>query len=409
MGGLYRVQPGIPQSGYSAYVELNDETLICLSANDIRKHCIQKMIPKTNPKPIHISFVIDNEYSLGEFNLFFDKLVEATGRDFKINIYTSGRNFNLLMDAIDKNSSVDKCSVYIDDHDIRGILINSNLDFSKVSCDCHLSKRYIRNLDDSKFRQVCDLKKFVFDREEALKERRVIEKVWREIGGSNASINRLNSLSKAILVADYINKNISYANDGHRITGTHNGLNIHYVEEWAQRGLLTYKYKKGVCSGQADLASILLDNYLAKTDCRVVEGVYVPFKDRHAWLGIRGNDGYYGICLTLCKRFVDLSKVGYAEGTITLEYDHRDRNDYSVCVDEYVDVPNDIYNNYRSKIYDFLRNNSIDSGCPPLPPRRIVKPLPSRREPITLQKRNVKKKCPPPLPNRRIPKRNDDK
>lgn len=401
MKELYQVAPGIPCSGYSVNLKLNDIALLCLPVKEIRERCVQKMSSKT--KPIHISFVIDNEYSLNEFNLFLEKLEEATGRDVKIDIYTSGRNFNFLMDSIGIKNIGDKLTVHIDDHDIRGVLTNSNIDFSKVTCNCQLSKRYIRNLDDNKFRQVFGFEKFIFNREDALEERRIIEKVWREIGVSATSINRLNSLSKAVLVADYINKNISYASDGHRITGVHNGLNVHYVEEWARKGLLTYKHKKGVCSGQADLASILLDNYFANIDCRMIEGVYVPFKDRHVWLGIKENDGYYAICLTFNRRFVDLSKMGYTDGAISLEYEHYDRKDYEVFVNSYVDVPDDIYNKYRSKIYEFLRNNSGGSVYPPLPPRRTPMPLLNRRVPTPLPKRNVKKNCPPPLP-----KRNDD-
>lgn len=71
----------------------------------------------------------------------------------------------------------------------------------------------------------------------------------------------------------------------------------------------TFKYKEGVCSGQASLMKAFLNNPCMKVDAVTLAG-WCPFA-RHAWVGIN-IDGYlYECCTTMEGPFKPLSKLGY--------------------------------------------------------------------------------------------------
>ena len=323
---IFSVLPALPISDCSMEVVLNDSSLVCFSENDLTG----KIGQGNFNKPVHIKFFVDGRYDVEEWGEFLGKLERSVNGNMKIAIYTSGYNFNSIMKCINKNGRLGNCSVYIDDHDIRGVFESGDIDFSKVACECHLSRRYLRNLEPEVFNCVCACDKFIFNREAAQDERKTIVDVWK---GKNLS--SLRSLDKALIIADYINDKIGYANDGNQKIGTIDGRNVYHVEEWASTGLGTLRKGRGVCIGQADLAGLLLDNYLVKVDCRVVEGMYEPTKDPHAWVVVRAEEGNYGICLTKRKRFEDLATLGYTGGNISLECDHSNRSDYKIPVDAY--------------------------------------------------------------------------
>lgn len=390
MKEVFKVIPSIPNGVYALDVKLNDTALISLSARDLYNAFFK--IKRFQNKPIHINLTIDNEYSSIEYNSLFSKLKEATEGNVKIDIYTSGRNFDQIMSYIGTDGSDIDYVVYIDDHNIREILDSGCFNFSNAACPCYLSRRYIRNLDDIDFNSIYESNLFIFDRDEALLERKIIYDVWQEIIPSEGMINKLTQESKMILIADYINENIRYANDGYRLTGQFQGRNLYYVEKWAKYGIGTYQYKRGVCSGQSDLACILLDNYYAKTNCRCVDGLHIPTRDPHAWIILCAENGNYGICLTMPKRFVDLIEYGYADGKISLEFVFTDREDYEINVDSYVDIPRQNYDHFKANVYKFLKEyENKEKSVPPLPTRKVISPPPLPKK---------RKVLPPPLPSK---------
>ena len=387
MSRVFDIRCGVPRSSYGLDLQINDEELDCLDVSDLYNSI--SSVKYLRNKPVHVKLIIDGEHSFLEYSSFFTKIEEATSGNVRIDVYTSGSNFDSLMECIGiRNSGVD-CAIHIDDQNVRGVIDTCEIDFSKAVCPCYLSKRYVRNLDDEEFRRIYNSNMFKFNREEALAERKIIREVWKKISPVTSAIDRLSPLSKVVLVADYINSNISYAHDGHRLVGQHaDGRNHHIVEEWASNGLLTYERKKGVCTGQSDLACILLDNYLAKTNCCSVSGYYAPTRDGHQWIVLPHKGKNYGVCLTMSKRFVDLSKVGYLEGEVFLEREHSGRSDYKINIDSYEDVPGESYTIFRKRTYDNLMKYQKSGANPPqLPPRKEPKnvlpiplpPLPPRK------------------------------
>lgn len=339
---IFKVLPSLPRSDWSIEVELNDSSLACLSESDFTSsfgHGIAN-------KAVHIKFFVDGLYDAKGWGELLGKLERSVNGNVKIDIYTSGYNFNSIMKCINIDGRLENCSVYIDDHDIRGVFESGDIDFSKVACECHLSRRYLRNLEPEVFNCVCTCEKFIFDREAAQEERKAIVDVWK---GENLS--SLSSLDKALIIANYINGKIGYANDGKRRIGTIDGRNVYHVEEWASTGIGTLRKGSGVCIGQADLSSLLLDNYLVKVDCRVVEGMYEPTKDPHAWVVVRTEEGNYGICLTKRKRFEDLSTLGYIGGNISLECAHSNRSDYKIPVDTYDKISGALNSSLGTVVY----------------------------------------------------------
>lgn len=385
MEEMIRMSPGLPRSGYSANVEVNDMALQTFSADEIKTECNKR---RKNNNPVRVSLSINNVFCLETYYELLKKLEVAIGENVKLDIYASGEGFNTLMDAISYSSIKDKIIVHIDDYDVRRYIDLGCIDLTKTSCKCKFSRKYIRNFEQKDFNKICMDDRFIFDRNKAMEERKIISEVWRTIGVDDKLVNRLSGIAKTILITDYINNNISYAHDGHRIIGTHNGINQHYVEEWAKDGVLTYKRKSGVCSGQAELAEILLNNYYAKTNCFMVSGVYRPLRDKHMWIALKEQDQSYGICLTMRRRFVDLNKFGYEDHEVTLEYEHHNRNDYKYNIDRYAEFSDEKCKSLRMRVYQILAGDET-----PLPPRRLPRPLPKRKIKET------------PLPPRRLPKR----
>lgn len=390
MKELLRMSSGIPRSGYSVNIEVNDKALQILSADEIKHECNKRR--KTNA-PVHVSLSINNVFDLEIYYEFLKKLEGALGANVKVDIYTSGHSFNTLMDSIRNSKLRDKIVVHIDDHDVRQVIDTASIDLAKVSCSCEFSRKYIRNFNIDDFNRIYMNENFIFDRERALEERKIIIAVWRTIGLDETKNNRIGSLAKTILVADFINNNISYAHNGHRIIGKCNGINQHFVEEWARDGLLTYRNRSGVCSGQSELAEILLNNYYTRTNCFAVSGVYRPMHDLHVWIAVREQGENYGVCLTLRKRFVDLGKLGYENHEVKLESGHHNRDDYLINLDSYVELPREKYNVFKTRVYEFLSSGDV---IPPLPQRRVPRPLPKRKSKINS------------LPTKRLPRRVSD-
>lgn len=339
---------GNNKTDISMEVLVNDGALSCLSAKDLRNAFCRVRGKNNEVIPVHVKFVVDSEHDFLEYNSFFRKLEEATGGNIDIDICTSGSNFNSIMTCLGVRNSSSNYSVYVDDHNVRDNL--KKMDLSRVACDCYLSKRYVRNLDDEQFVDVCSLSKFKFNRKEALKEREIISECWGKILPTFESLDGIKPVTKIALVSDYINQNISLVSSSslmEEIDRYVSGNSIGNVID-------VYQQKRGTVDGQMELASVLLDNHFAKTDCRIVEEVSSK-KRPSRWLATSNDKGnYLGFALSVSKGVSDFVKNGTRTGKICLEKEHEDRDDYEVIIHSFGDVLSSKYANIKDKVTKYF-------------------------------------------------------
>ncbi len=375
MKNLFRILKGIPNGDIGIQVMINDTALETLNKEDLYTE-IHKFSKDPN-KQYLVNLSIDNSHEVLDYVEMFRLLNIVCDGNVEIEISASGKQFNKIMLAIEGDKSNNIYTTYFDDHDAGNIVRAGLIDVRKVRSSCYLSDIYLRNLDEDSLRYVFNNPLFIFDRDKFLEERAIIRDVWSSILPDVGWIKGFTDVEKMYLIADYINKNIRFGGE-HYKTGVHNGRSVYYVADDAKNAISTYKNRQGVCSGQSDLALLLLNNSLAKCPVEKVSGYYVPSDQNHVWIALLENDKYLGVCLTMRNRFIDFSKKGYIEGTITLNNNHREREDYKKDVCPYVELTekdkNLIERSINCKLAGIVPpglSSRRNSGFPPkLPPRR---------------------------------------
>lgn len=305
-----------------------------------------------------INFYLDRTLSLEESLVVLERLERLAGEEGSISIYTSGRNFNGLMKVIKLSKSTIHHELHIDDHDIRSVLdvnnIMCSLNFSRISCDFYFSDRYLMNFNTWDYLNLCRFSECKFDRNRVNKMRALIEEVWCELVPSIYYGNSLTSFVKTEMVLDYIEKNIANTtNDrGTRINDVEDLSRRNYqVEVYMNDAVGTFGESEGSPLGKARLATLLLDNYFAQVDCRVVNDIKWFGRDSSGCLVTTNSGRKYGHSLDRDNlRFTDLEKMHYVGGVVSLEDDHKYRSDFSYPVDEYSELDEITYFNLKSSV-----------------------------------------------------------
>ena len=123
-------------------------------------------------------------------------------------------------------------------------------------------------------------------------------------------VDKLSEFDKIWLVYNYLNHNISFANEATRyVDGKQVLYNPNSIYDWVKEPLGTYIHKRGVCNGQSRLAQALLNNPYLRSDTKVINGK-CPLGE-HVWIGSVINDRLYQTCLTMTGPFKDLERKGY--------------------------------------------------------------------------------------------------
>ena len=112
-----------------------------------------------------------------------------------------------------------------------------------------------------------------------------------------------------VLVYNFITKHIGFANEAVAIKNGKEVIKYSGGYDWFSKPLGTLEHRKGVCAGQARLATVLSSNYHLKTDTVVIDGE-VPI-GQHAWTGTVIDGKLYHICYTRRKLFFDPKSNGY--------------------------------------------------------------------------------------------------
>ena len=329
---------------FSMEVLVNDGTLSCLSAKDL-KNTISRVRGKNNKEiPAHIKFIIDSNHDFLEYNSFFRKLDEATDGNIDIDIITSGSNLNSIMTCLWVRNGSSNYSIYVDDQNVRNNL--EQMDFSRVGGNCYLSKRYLRNLSEEDFFKVCSSPNFKFNRKEAIREREIIKNVWRNILPTFESLDGIKTVTKIALVSDYIKQNIKLVGSNSLKEEISSYINSSSIDS----PMDVYQQKRGSNNGQVALMTMLLDNYYAKTDCRQVEEVDSK-NNSNRWLAVSTSGGnYFGFPLSVSKGVSEFIKKGSRAGRICLEDEHKDRDDYEIVIHSFGDVLSSKYANIKDKV-----------------------------------------------------------
>lgn len=312
-----------------------------------------------------IKFYVDRTLSLENSLKILEKLEEIASSDGTISIYTSGRNFNELMKAIKLRKSDIHHEVHIDDNDIRNALDINNiicsLNFSRIACDCYFSDRYLVNFNSGDYINLSRFPECKFDRHRIDRMRGVIEQVWSELVPSIYSANSLSGVAKVEMILDYISKRISttdnFRETRFRDVKEHSRRN-YQVDDYAYDALGVFREGDGTYIGKTKLAALLLDNYFAQVDCRIVNGDIFPIVENAVWLVTRHGDRKYGHSLDRDVRFSDLEKLGYINGIVSLDSDHKYRSDYSYDVAGYSELDEITYFNLKSSL-DSVRSTFI--------------------------------------------------
>ncbi len=357
MSAILDIIPNIDEE----YIEVNltDETLQCLDFSEINER-----IGEGTRK---IKFYVGRTLKLEECFSILEKLANLTTEDGSISIYTSGNNFNELMKTIKLRKSNIHHELHIDDNNIRSALDVNNiicaLNFSRISCDCYFSDRYLVNLNPGDYIRLCAFPECKFDRRRVDKLRSVVDEVWMGLVPSIYSANSLPGVAKVEMVLDYISKRISttdnYREIRFRDVEEHSRRN-YQVDDYADDAVGVFYEKDGTALGKTKLAALLLDNYFAQVDCRVVKGDIFPVAEDCAWLVTRHNGKKYGHSLEWGQdiRFSDLEKLGYVNGVVSLDSDHQYRSDYSYGVDSYSELDEIAYFNLKSSL-DNVRSTFV--------------------------------------------------
>lgn len=348
MSTILDIIPKTEDSSYDVEVNITEQALQCLDELDIEE--------QIGTGKRLVKFYVDGTLSLEECAEVLEKLESIAGNDGAISIFTSGRNFNDLMKAIKLRRSDIHHELHIDDNDIRSVLDVNNiicgLNFSRISCDCYFSDRYLVNFNPIDYINLSHFPECKFDRKRVDKMRSVIEEVWGELVPSVYYANALTSFAKTEMVLDYIEKNIANTtNAGEiRIDDVEDFSRRNYqVEDYADDAVGVFGEKDGTSTGKTRLAALLLDNYFAQVNCRVVNGKISG--DSSVWLTTMNGGGEYGHSLDSNNlRFSNLEEFGYVDGVVSLEGDHKYRRDFSRPVDEYAELDEITYFNLKNSV-----------------------------------------------------------
>lgn len=343
MSARIDILPGSLEELYKYEVRITEDGLQCLDDSVILE---QFGLAKNLVK-----IYLDRKLDIDSSTILLEKLERIAGENGSINIFTTGRNFNDLMKIIGTRSGSNHIEMHIDDNDIRDIIdarsIICSLNFSRISCDCYFSDRYLMNFNAGDFMALCRIPECKFDREMAFRMRSIIEAVWGRLVPSFYYGETLSSFEKTEMVLDYIRKNIIFDD---------NSMND-VIE--------TFNTGVGSNSSLVLFANLLLDNYLAQVDCRVVDGTYLPTGDLQSWIVTKHNGNYYGHCLIKDYRFTDLASKGYAEGIITLDREQNYRDDFRWDVNSYLGLDEVNYFSFKAyldmKRSGFVFPSSLDS------------------------------------------------
>ena len=338
-------------------ININEEALICLESAGIEKQLGDGIR--------NIKFYVDRTLKLEDCFDILEKLDNLATEDGSIAIYTSGNNFNELMKAIKLRNSNIHHELHIDDNDIRSVLDINNiicgLNFSRISCDCYFSDRYMVNFNPGDYIRLYGFPEVKFDRRRVDKMRSVIETVWCELVPSIYSANGLPGIAKVEMILDYISKRISTTDNFREIrfndVEEHSRRN-YQVDDYAYDAVGVFGESDGTYIGKTKLAALLLDNYFAQVDCRIVNGDIFPIAEDCVWLATRHGGKTYGHSLDRDVRFSDLEKLGYINGKVLLDSDHQYRSDYSYSVDSYSELDEIAYFNMKSSL-DNVRSTFI--------------------------------------------------
>lgn len=145
--------------------------------------------------------------------------------------------------------------------------------------------------------------------DEAIELKRDVKKYCYEME-SKYDLKHMDDFGRTYLAYQWINENVEFPE---RYT--------YYDENGMQRLKInapryisephgTFKYREGVCSGQARLMKAFLNNPCMKVDAVTLSG-WCPFA-RHAWVGINIDGNLYQCCTTMEGPFKPLTKeYGY--------------------------------------------------------------------------------------------------
>lgn len=306
--------PELSEEQYKYEVRITDEALQCLDDS-----VISLQFGSSNNL---VKFYVDRKLSIDECRIILEKLEHIAGEKGSISIFTTGRNFNDLMKVIGTREKSNHYEMHIDDNDIRSIIDINNiicgLNFSRIVCDCYFSDRYLMNFNFGDFLALIKISECKFDRDRIYHMRYIYETVWsRLIPQDHYAINNLTSFEKAEIILDYIKKNFKLVD---------NSMSDDLIE--------TFNTRTGTNYSLSLLANLLLDNYLAQVDCRVVKGTYLG-NGIESLIVTKHDGNYYGHSLINDYRFTDLTSKGYTEGIITLESPHSYRDDFILNVGSY--------------------------------------------------------------------------
>lgn len=326
MSARIDILPGLPEEQYKYEVKITDEALQCFDDSSI----IKQFGSSNN----FVKFYLDRKLDIDECTTLLEKLERIAGKSGSIAIFTTGRNFNDLMKIIGTRNGSNHYEMHIDDNDIRDIIdvrgIICGLNFSRISCDCYFSDRYLMNFNPGDFIALCRIPECKFDRERALRMSAIIGEVWGTLVPSFYYGETLSSFEKTEMILDYMKENIRLDD---------NSTNDDVIE--------AFRSGTSSNSSQVLLANLLLDNYFAQVDCRVVNGTYLPTGNLQSWIVTKHNGNYFGHCLARDYRFTDLSAKGYTEGIITLENEHRYRDDFRCDISSYAVLDEIDYFNFK--------------------------------------------------------------
>lgn len=290
-----------PLSPYDVKIDVNERALLYLDF-DIDK--------KIAPGRRLVKFYLDKTLSLEECNEILKKLERLALKDGAISISTTGRNFNELMKCIGMRKSKIHHEMHIDDNDIRRIIgvnnIICDLNFSRISCDCYFSDRYLMNFRPTEFSALCTIPDCKFNRERLLNMRIAMEKVWDSLVPSFEYMQRMSSFEKTELIFDYVSKNANNLGD--------------------------FLDKKYTPLGDEAIAALLLDNYLARVNCRAGQCLHLPTGTFRNIIATVNNGKTYCHSLVDNYRFIDLEPKGYVDCAVTLETDHKYRKDFEIDI-----------------------------------------------------------------------------
>ena len=367
----------IISSENNVVIDVSEDALICIENDDI-----ESQIPSDLKKCVN--FYLDRKLSYDECSDILKKLKNISGEDGLINIFTTGHNFNDMMKCIGSREYSGSYVMHVDDHNgIRDIIDTSNvicgLNFSRICCDCYFSERYLLNFNASEFDALCGIEKCKFDRDKLKAMRLMIENVWDELIPANLQFDSFDQFNKVELVLNYV---------------TFNNMIDNYLELF---GDVSRE------DAQVMFANLLLNNYVAKVCSSVVQGKKVLGDRECTWLMTTIDGVNYSHGLAEDERFVNLEEIGYVNGRVLLDDEHKHRDDFVKNINSYGSLDYDDYSNLKYVLeYRMKENKNVSrvsfgtmSSMPPLFPEGSEKPV------LSCIKKRIPKKMPLLFPNGR--------